>query len=362
MENPKHLKDETYYSELYDRTTVRQCRFYEDDADAKIKSIVENGTDEDKLENIRKKWIHNVVVPIAIYFITAERYANKAKTIKDWMENDRLRDEKFDNTNPPEHVYCLNCGSYDLELKHKDAHEDFEDYTKDRFSFMFECVKCNRPSIFWENGDKWDPKTPCKKCGYKSTEETYKREGSIITTLYECKYCGHKETSVWDLSKKIKREQEKIDYNFEKDRERFCLSKEEGDKAAEGAMTWKYQSQRIEDLIAQEDVKKKISDIKKLNIAELLNILEPAVEKGDYIKLDLSKPEVGRNLIVNFTIQDNKTDREAPYSTANLEKIFKANLAGTNWRLMNSEVSYRLGVLSGRLRGYETDEDLLRLK
>ena len=362
MENIKHLKDETHYSALYDRTTIRQCRFYEDDAKAKIKSLVKNGTDEDKLNNIKKEWTHDVVVPISLYFLTALRYADKAKTIKEWMEDDRLRDEKFDNTNPPENIHCLNCSSYDLKLKIKNAHEDFEDYTKDRVSFMFECLRCKNPSVFWENGEKWDPKTPCKKCGYKSTEETYKREGSVITTLYECKYCGHKETSTWDLDKKIKTEPERIDPNFEKDRERFCLSKEEGDKAAEGVMTWKYQSQRIEDLIAQEDLQKKVANIKKLNIAELLKLLEPALEKGDYIKFDLSKPEIGRDLIVAFTIQDNKANREAAYSTANLEKIFKTNLTGTNWRLMNDGVSYRLGILSGRLRGYETDEDLLKLK
>lgn len=35
--------------------------------------------------------------------------------------------------------------------------------------------------------------------------------------------------------------------------------------------------------------------------------------------------------------------------------------ADTNWRLMTDGISYRTGILTGRLRAYETEEDLLRL-
>jgi hypothetical protein len=37
------------------------------------------------------------------------------------------------------------------------------------------------------------------------------------------------------------------------------------------------------------------------------------------------------------------------------------NLAGTNWRLMSEGVTDRLGYLQGRLKAYETEEDLLEL-
>ena len=36
-------------------------------------------------------------------------------------------------------------------------------------------------------------------------------------------------------------------------------------------------------------------------------------------------------------------------------------LMSTNWRLMSDGVAYRLGILTGRLRGYEREEDLLKL-
>lgn len=42
-------------------------------------------------------------------------------------------------------------------------------------------------------------------------------------------------------------------------------------------------------------------------------------------------------------------------------KLIKTALSDTNWRLMSDGVSYRLGMLEGRLRAYEREEDLLKL-
>jgi hypothetical protein len=48
-------------------------------------------------------------------------------------------------------------------------------------------------------------------------------------------------------------------------------------------------------------------------------------------------------------------------SASNLQKLVKKTLIGTNWRLMTQGIDYRLGLLSGRLRAYESEEDLLKL-
>lgn len=44
-----------------------------------------------------------------------------------------------------------------------------------------------------------------------------------------------------------------------------------------------------------------------------------------------------------------------------LQKIMKSSLKDANWRLMSDGVSYRLGILTSRLRAYEKEEDLLKL-
>ena len=48
-------------------------------------------------------------------------------------------------------------------------------------------------------------------------------------------------------------------------------------------------------------------------------------------------------------------------STYNLEKLLRKALDDTNWRLMSDGTSYRVGILSGRLRAYEREEDQLEL-
>ena len=44
-----------------------------------------------------------------------------------------------------------------------------------------------------------------------------------------------------------------------------------------------------------------------------------------------------------------------------LQKIIKKNLETTDWRLMSGGIDYRLGLLTGRIRAYESEEDLLKL-
>lgn len=104
-----------------------------------------------------------------------------------------------------------------------------------------------------------------------------------------------------------------------------------------------------------------LAKIKKINIAELQKLLAVALKKEEYINLEFSKPEIGKDIIISFTVQDNKTDRGEYDSRIQLQRIIKKTLENTNWRLMNEGVYYRLGILSGRLRGYELEEDLLDL-
>ncbi|MDD4111034.1 MAG: hypothetical protein PHS54_05770, partial [Clostridia bacterium] len=48
-------------------------------------------------------------------------------------------------------------------------------------------------------------------------------------------------------------------------------------------------------------------------------------------------------------------------SIFDLKKLLNNSLKKTNWRLMSDGVNYRLGFLSGRLKGYEGEEDILKL-
>ena len=105
----------------------------------------------------------------------------------------------------------------------------------------------------------------------------------------------------------------------------------------------------------------KVSELKKLSVVELEKLITETMEKEKYIKFIMGKPDIDRYVIVPFTIQDADSSRVEADSIRKFHKAIKKALEGTNWRLMNEGVNYRLGYLSGRLKGYEQEEDLLQL-
>ena len=62
-----------------------------------------------------------------------------------------------------------------------------------------------------------------------------------------------------------------------------------------------------------------------------------------------------------FTVQDTGYKRKDYDSTRKLQKLLKATLETTNWRLMSEGTNYRMGYVYGRLKGYEREEDLAEL-
>ena len=109
------------------------------------------------------------------------------------------------------------------------------------------------------------------------------------------------------------------------------------------------------------DLYEKATKLKKLKIIELEKHLTFTLKKESYVQLQLGSPEIGKDVIVPFTIHDSNSKRDERESSSDLTKLIKKKLKGTNWRLMTDGVSYRLGMLSGRLRGYEQEEGLVKL-
>ncbi len=111
----------------------------------------------------------------------------------------------------------------------------------------------------------------------------------------------------------------------------------------------------------KDPVYKKAKQLKKLKVLELEKLLKKVVEKGKYINLQFDKPQIGRFVIIPFTAQDVDKKREEYDSRYNLRKLIKTTLEKTNWRLMSEGINYRLGYLSGKLKGYENEEDLIKI-
>lgn len=96
-------------------------------------------------------------------------------------------------------------------------------------------------------------------------------------------------------------------------------------------------------------------------MAQVADTLATAVAKSGYTEFKLGEPQIGREVAVPFSCLDNQPVRESYDSRMGLKKLITKALADTNWRLMSEGVSYRLGYLSGRVRAYESDEDLRKL-
>lgn len=354
-----YLKSHQYYSDLYDRHTVEQCRWW-DERPANLGGLRESykkkypDKELDEKELIRTA---NAFTNLHLYFIKGERYIKKAETIREWMQRDERRDQFFETAMAPENINCLTCGRL-MFVSSKHYNSGGKDES-DRVLFFFDCSQEHMPRrAFYDNGEEFRREKPvCPKCKTEVVEEDKTTDEKWVTII-TCPNCDYTDTS------EIERTVNKVDPNFERDRVRFCLSEKEGGEFISAKANIEGLSRLMDEIKEKEKNKasyEKVASLKKLKIIELEEFLAPVLERADYIKLQFKSPEVSKDVTVPFVVYEKKPDREGYASTKELEKLIKKTLADTNWRLMTDGVSYRLGMLEGRLHGYEREEDLLKL-
>lgn len=334
----QYLRDEKYYDELYDRLTIEDCR--------RFRGVREDG----------KTSMSDVVIDVALEFKKGEHYAEKSETIRTWMLRDRAKDELIARAVEPSGKCCGRCGS-GLAFESKDLMMDESDH--ERVLFMLTCTSCKKPHAYWENGEAWQRRPyPCAKCSTAMTS-SHKRIGNVVTTTFTCPSCSHEESDTLDLDEK--KPEEPIDPNFEEDRKRYCLSKEEGMNYISGREHLKQATALMKDSEEHKEAYEAVEKIKTLSIVDLEHLLGTIVEQSGYTKLELGKPDTQRGLTIEFSLQDNTPGRSEYESVKPLQKLLQKTLAETNWRLMSDGITYRLGFITGRLRGYSGKEALLEL-
>lgn len=348
----QNLKDYTYYEELYDKLTIEECKRWESGSFLKDTSKLKGK--EKKIAELKNKTFRNLIAPMSLIFLKAGRASEKSETIQKWMERDRAKDEKVTNAREPEGVRCLGCSSRLKKCISRDLMDNHQG--KEEVLFMLECDKCEKRRAYWESGKEWEYAPTCEKC---KTEVQIKRtrNDNVITSEYACPNCGHTEIDTLELNKN----DDEVDPNFEVDRKNYCMSESEGNKLlmqTEGA-------RKLVDDWEERDKNKELyeaaNNIKKLTISELQNLLNPVIEKAGYAKLEFEKPEIQKNVIMEFSLQDIKFGRNDRNSVYDLERLLRKTLEGTNWSLMGDGASYRLGFITGRLKGFESEEDILKL-
>jgi len=348
----QHLKDYTHYDELYDKLTIEECQQWENNP--YLRDISKLKGEEKKVAKLKKETFRSLVIPMSLVFLKAGRAADKSETIQKWMERDRAKDEKLANAREPEGVRCFGCSSLLKNCISRDLMDNHQG--KEDVLFMFECDKCGKRRAYWENGKEWKHTPTCIKCRAEVQTNSVKKD-NIITTEYRCSKCGHIEIDKIDLNKS----DDRVKPDFEANRKKYCIPESEGREMMRQAERASKLVDRWKDEEKNKELYEAVRKIKRLTISELQSLLDPVVEKSGYAKLDFEKPEIEKNVILGFSLQDVKVGRDQNNSVYDLQGLLKKTLEDTNWRLMSDGVNYRLGFLTGRLKGFESEEDILKL-
>lgn len=350
-----YLKNEQYYSDLYDLNTIKQCLDFE-----QISVDVPNPPPIAKGKSISKENAIKLVQDISIYCLTGERFKNRSETINEWMAKDREKDQIIENATEPTGIYCDFCSAR-MNMTMRDMF-----YDDSRVMFWFECPRCNKRKIVFENGEVYEFKPKyCPKCSSELTE-THKRVGKVITTNINCSNCEYKSKEVMDLEKDQKQWDEKERLNREllrKYKAKYCMSEKDGLEYIQHAAAMNRFAEVVQeqDRKAKDPAYQKAKLLQTISATELEKLLTESLKNDNYTKLIFDKPEIDRYVMIPFTVRDNDSTRKDYESRTKLQKVIKGVLEKTNWRLMSEGIGYRLGYLSGRLKGYEQEEDLSKL-
>lgn len=341
MSAEKYLKDKQYYIDLYDKFTVNECRRIELER-AKI----------DKNDSKNVPW-KRLVYDVKLYFTQGERYLEKQKAIERWLQVDKTKDERFENAELYLNVNCLNCKS---PMEFEDKH--FRGLNDEHILFIYQCKNCGKRRGFLEDESEYIPETPkCPKCK-NELNETIKKGKKEITFISSCKHCDYRDS--WDTKDRIKKPE--VNHNFSKDRQKYCLSEKEGKEYIDSKFQLESVSNLVDDFkekVENKELYDQLASLEKLTVARMQNLLTKELKKCSYIELTFSKPKMDKYVIVDFTVQDNRSDRSEYDSEMELKKTINKALHNTNWRLMTNGPFYRLGILSGQLKGLENEKDLL---
>lgn len=357
-----YLQTREHYEDIYDKWTVESCRrmaSYEPEAtDEDLSKVNLTPKQVEAMKEIKQGW-PGVARELAVFSYAAERYNQKAETIEGWERKDREHDERLTKIKPPVHIRCRECFSTSLRLISQDERPDGKN--RERVLFMYKCSACSINTAYYDNGEQYRSKpTLCPKCHHDKPASTTKESKHKYTVSYICSSCGHKWQEVMDFTPLP----EPPDPNYNEDRKLYCYS----DKVRE----WAISAERIGPLLKEFSVhdehqkrvneyKEALAKIKKLTIPQVIQTLKPAIEKQGYIEVKFAEPEIGRNVIVSFNCMDSDPNREAYDSQNTLKRLVNRSLKETNWRLMSDGTHYRLGYLTGRIKAYESEGDVLSL-
>ncbi len=357
----RHRKDREYYENFYDKLTVHFAR---NDMDSffRLRDELKKKLPKKEFEAQSTLFWLDKLCDMLVMWPCGERWEKRGREIDSMMLADGNKDRQLENARLRQEPVCKHCGKIGLRItsKYLMHRNGYSQDVPEEVLFMLDCPACEKRSSYWESGESFERQsTLCPKC-QSEMKERDSRKGKIITTTYTCSKCKHSYKTALDLRSKP----EEPDPDFEKHKAIFCFDNKTGLEYLQRRNNWK----AFQEMMDREKEKEQnealyglVAKIKRLKIAELIELMEKELKKVEFIEVRFEKPEIGKDVIVSFSCLDGDSKRSAYDSEKILKRTVKKTLHPTNWRLMTEGVSYRLGYLTGRVRAYENEEDLVRL-
>jgi hypothetical protein len=334
MSPAKFRKSDQYYEDEYDRLTIELMKQRLKEWEDKLQLITEEASFNKQL----------IIADIDINEFGTHFAQNKRENIQQLIANDELKDRLVAGTPVPPPPYCTVCDNY---MKFFDY--DFID-DKPAIHFIFSCGNGTKHNAILEaNGstlaiqEKYCPycngaiKTKVKRAKYK------------ITATDSCTACTWSSSTELDTKPK----QQQLLPIPDEERKIYCTDF----KNRRGFL---HDLQKLAALSDHIEIKHDLSKIQLLKVAELDKRLSEALQRNQFSKLQFEPPKVTGFITIRFSVLDT-SERTAQQSTKALKRIISGALSLTNWRLMTTEITYRLGYLTGQLKGVDQKEDLLKI-
>lgn len=336
----KYLKDRSHYERLFDLLLIDKCIEIEKNF-TKI-PLPKKELDGKKMTEKQIKSKMWQALSYAIYAFVGQSLVNKEETIERWVSKDREKDYKLQNTPIPKGIYCNKCKNKML-CKTRHVEENLD--TGELFViYYFVCKPCQISKRITEDGNEsvLEPML-CPNCNAVVKTKNVTKKHTLIST-YFCTRCSYKDIEELDISEKYKaeteaKENEKIKF-FKK---RYNISDELRDSYIN--------VKQVQEMFKAQQEKQQKPETTVLNIIEVKEKIKSLVEKEQYIDISFEKPDISKDVIISFGAIDSKKDRGEYDSIHTLQKIIKTSLEGTNWKLMSDGIRYRLGYVTGRIRG-----------
>jgi hypothetical protein len=335
------------YIDNYDRETIKTLKLLEKE----LPSSFNLRSDYSSYDLLNRSTVDQDPA-VANFFSKAISRATMREAAIQGVTEMHLREERLVKETPaPMNIYCNVCKREMLFDSHF-----FKSKLEEQILFVFSCPAGHKPKkVVYPNGQEYQVKETKCDCGGRFKHSSIRKD-NILTMIDTCSSCGKEEfleldsTEVMDLP---------ID---EDDRKKYCLQFLCIPDFLHDLLLFQNVAHIFDKEGEENDINKKyeVDKIKKINVPALEVMLKKEVETEGYTKFEFTKTDLSKFIIVTFLVNDT-LDRAHRESVKKLSKIISANLFPLNWRLISNSIEYRLGVLSGRIRAYETEIDLLEL-